>query len=182
MRTRTLRATGSTAVLALAAALALPVMSLGQEAPPARPERPVRLLARQALDLTPEQEKALTEFRRARTEERRAFREEMAKVRGEMRGLMADPEANKAELEGLIDRAARLRAEREKAALGHRAERDRLFTPEQREKLRAFRENREARQGSVRGRALRAPGRAWRGAFRDRALRHRPFGPGRWLR
>lgn len=182
MRARTVRATGHAAALALAAALVLPVLAWAQEAPPARPERPARVLARQALDLTPEQEKQLAEFRRARSEERRAFREEMVKVRSEMRGLMADPEANKAKLEGLIDRAARLRAEREKAALGHRSERDRIFTPEQRDKLRAFRENREARREFVRGRALRSPGRAWRGAFRDRAPRHRPFGPGRWLR
>ncbi|MBP7706330.1 MAG: periplasmic heavy metal sensor [Candidatus Aminicenantes bacterium] len=182
MRARTVRATRLAAVLALLAALVLPVLALAQDAPPARPERPGRLLARQALDLTPGQEKALAEFRRARSEERRAFREEMAKVRGEMRGLMADPEANRAKIEGLIDRTARLRAEREKAALGHRAERDRIFTPEQREKLRAFRENREARREFVRGRAMRAPGRARREAFRDRALRHRPAGPGRWIR
>lgn len=182
MRTRAIRLTGLAAGLALAAALALPVLSAAQEAPPARPERPGRLLARQALDLTPEQEKALAEFRRARAEERQAFREEMAKVRGQMRGLMADPEANRAKLEGLIDRSARLRAEREKAALGHRAERERLFTPEQREKMRALRESRDARREFVRGRVLRSPGRAWRDAARARILRHRPLGPGRWIR
>ncbi len=98
------------------------------------------MLAREALDLTPEQEKALEEFRKARAEEGRAFRDEMAKVRAERRELAKDPKANQAKLDALIDRTAKLRAEREKAAFRNRIERDKIFTPEQREKMKTFRE------------------------------------------
>jgi Spy/CpxP family protein refolding chaperone len=131
------------AALAFAAALVLPALAAAQEtkaAPPAAKDRPARMAARGALDLTPEQVKALEEFRKARTEEQRAFREEMAKLGTEMRELAKDPQANQGKLDALIDRTARLRAEREKAAFRDRIERDKIFTPDQREKMRAFRQ------------------------------------------
>jgi Spy/CpxP family protein refolding chaperone len=146
-----------TAVAFLAAAL-LPAFVAAQEAqtpPPAAKERPARILAREALDLTPEQEKTLAEFRKARAEESRAFRDEMRKLRTELRGLARDPQANRAQLDSLIDRSARLRAEREKAVLRNRAERQNIFTPEQIQKLKALRQRPSARPRLARLRAFR---------------------------
>src|SRR5512139_181447 len=123
MRTRARRTIVGAAAVAFLAALVLPAVSAVQEAqtpPPAAKERPARLLAREALGLTPEQEKALTEFRKAREKERTAFRDEMAKIRAERRELIRDPRTNQAKLDALIDRAAKLRAEREKAGLRNR--------------------------------------------------------------
>jgi Spy/CpxP family protein refolding chaperone len=139
----------SVKLIAGAAAIALLAVGLGpalagaQEAkagPPAAVDRPAQAAVRGALDLTPEQVKALEEFRKAREEERRAFRDEMAKLRTEMRELARDPQANQGKLDALIDRTAKLRAGREKAAFRDRIERDKIFTPEQRERMKAFRE------------------------------------------
>lgn len=185
MRTRTVRTTVVAAAAACAAALLFPVLAAAQEAKPGappRPERPARLMAREALGLTPEQERALAEFRRVRAEERRVFREGMSRIREEMRGLAGDTDADRAKIDGLIDQAARLRAEHEKAAFRSRAERNRIFTPEQREKMRAFREGFAAGRG-FRARGAMGFGRAeFRGPARARALRHRPFRPRRWDR
>lgn len=150
MTTRSGKMIVGAAAFAFAAALLVPSLAVAQEtkaAPPAAHERPGRMLAREALDLTPDQEKALAEFRKARTGERRAYRDEMSGTREEMRGLAADPEANRAKIEVLIDRASRLRAEHEKAAFRHRADRDKIFTPDQREKMKAFRESFATRRG-----------------------------------
>jgi Spy/CpxP family protein refolding chaperone len=134
----------------LAAAVLFPFIAAAQETqapPPPRRERPARMLVREALDLTPEQEKALAEFRKSRMEERRAFREEMFELRSEMRGLAQDPKANQAKLDALIDKTSKLRAAREKAAFRNRIARDKIFTPEQLERIKAFRERLADRQG-----------------------------------
>ncbi len=181
MRTRTVR----TIVGAAAAALIFPVLAAAQEAKPvtpARPERPARLMAREALGLTPEQEKSLAELRRTRAEERRVFREGMSRIREEMRGIAGDTDADRAKIDGLIDKAARLKAEHQKTAFRSRAERDRIFTPGQREKLKAFREG-YAKGRGFRGRGAMGFGRAeLRGLARARAFRHRPYRPRRWNR
>ena len=153
----------------------------------ARIERP-RPLA--DLGLTAEQEKALEAYRKARLDESRAFRDEMAEIRGEMGDLLQDPEANRAKIEDLIDKRAGLMAQREKSALRNRAEWDKIFTPEQREKLRTLRSRAGGRTGLA-GRRMMAPGdldRGWapglrpnpRRMARYRALRHRM--PLRWWR
>jgi Spy/CpxP family protein refolding chaperone len=182
MRTRTVRTIVGAAAAACVAALIVPVLAAAQEAKPGappRPERPARLTAREALGLTPEQEKSLAEFRKARAEERRVFREGMSRIREEMRGFAGDTDADRAKIDGLIDKAARLRAEHAKAAFRSRAERNRIFSPEQREKLKAFREG-FARGRGLRGRGSMGFGRAeLRGLARARAFRHRPFRP-RW--
>jgi Spy/CpxP family protein refolding chaperone len=145
---------------------------------------------REALGLSPEQEKALETFRKARMDESRAFREEMMKLRGEMRELAKDPKAGEAKINGLIDKTAQLRAERAKAAFKHRGEVEKIFTPEQIEKMKAFRGRLMNRQGMAgRGRmgfgrmGFRGPGMSrfigpgvGRGPMgRFRSLRHRPF-------
>ncbi|HSA94957.1 MAG TPA: periplasmic heavy metal sensor [Acidobacteriota bacterium] len=180
MRTREWRTIVGAAALAFLAAVVIPAVAAAQEGqtPPPAKERPARMLAREALGLTPEQEKALTEFRKTRERERIAFRDEMARIRSERRELVRDPRANQAKLEALIDRAAKLRAEREKAGLRSRIERDKIFTPEQLEKMKAFRERLGDRAGRL---AFRRPGRLLGPGFRGerlarlRALRHRPL-------
>jgi Spy/CpxP family protein refolding chaperone len=182
---------GIAAAAALAAVLASPQV-MAQEPPPAdrpgqaRIERP-RPLA--DLGLTPEQEKALQDLRKARLEESRAFRDEMAKLRDEMRGLAEDPDANRARIESLIDKRAGLLAAREKSALRARSARNKIFTPEQLEKLKTFRP-RAGFRARLAGRGVRGPARlgARAAALRQdlrrmarlRALRHRPLD--RWRR
>lgn len=140
MRARYGKMVAGAAFLAFAVALVFPVLAAAQEkqTAPRRDERPARMLARDALDLTPEQEKALADFRKARADEAKAFREEMEKIRAERRELAKDPQANQAKLNALIDKASKLRAEREKAAIKNGLERNKIFTPEQLEKMRAL--------------------------------------------
>ena len=161
MRTRSVKMIAGAAALAFAAALILPAIASAQgqrPAPPPRDERPARMLAREALDLTPEQEKALADFRKAREEETTAFHDEMSKLLTERRELAKDPQANQAKLNALIDKVAKLRAEREKAAIKNGLERDKLFTPEQREKMKTLRE-RLARRPMMARRTALGPGR-----------------------
>lgn len=149
------------AALFLAAVLA-PAFLAAQEgqAPPAGRRPAAKMAPREALGLTPEQEKSLEEFRKARREEGQAFREEMMKLRGEMRELAKDPAANEAKMNGLIDQMAKLGATRAKTALKNRGQLEKMFTPEQLEKLKTFR-------GRVMGRAgLAGPGRMGMGMGR----------------
>lgn len=172
-----------------AAAVLIPMAAATQETqPPAQTERariePARPLA--DLGLTADQKKALDEFRKSRLVERTAFREKMAMLREEMRGFARDPQANQAKIDALIDRSAGLRAERMKAAFRARAEREKIFTPGQLEKIKALR-SRFAERPGLAGRRMRGFGHAgfssvgrlrgprdlrWRMA-RLRALRHR---------
>lgn len=99
----------------------------------------LRMLGRDVLDLTPEQEKKLEEFRLARQEEMKAFREKMQKLQAEYRELMKDPKANEAKLGGVIDQMSKMQADRMKAGLKNRLDREKIFTPEQLEKMQAYR-------------------------------------------
>jgi Spy/CpxP family protein refolding chaperone len=171
------------------AAVLIPLFVAAQEAktpPPAANERPGMMLARESLGLTPDQEKALEEFRKARLEESRTFREEITKIHTAMRELAQDPQANQTKIDALIDQAAALRAGKEKAAFRIRAERDKLFTPEQMEKMKAMRERFAGRAGlagpgrmGIGRMGFRGPGRFGRLGFgrgfmgRFRPLRHR---------
>jgi len=101
---------------------------------PSRPRDMVR-----DLNITPEQQKKIWEFRDARLKEGQAFREQMSKMRTEMRDLMKDPKANVSKIDGLIDNMSKLHADREKAAFRTRGEFEKLFTPEQLEKMKTFR-------------------------------------------
>lgn len=159
------------------------------QAPAQRGKTPAeKMRPRQALGLTPEQEQALEEFRKARMEEDRSFREEMTKIHADMRELAKDPKANQGKLDALIDKTAQLRAGREKAAFRNRAERDKIFTPEQLERMKSFRGRLRGRPGLARrgrmgfgGIGFRGPamgrfrgtGIGMRPMERLRALRHR---------
>ena len=161
MRKTSVKLIVGAAAAALLAVWLSPALAAAQETqagPQANRERPGRTLAREALDLTAEQAKALRDLRGARAEERKAFRDEMARLRTEMRELAKDPQANRAKLGALIDRTAKLRAEREKAAFRGRIEWDKILTPEQREKMRSFRERLANRPGRL-GRGALAAGR-----------------------
>ena len=186
-----------TAALFLAAVL-IPAFVTAQETqapPPAGKKPPVKMGPRESLGLTAEQEKALETFRKARMDENRAFRDEMQKMRGEMRELAKDPKAGEAKINGLIDKTAELRAERAKAAFKHRGEVKKIFTPEQIEKMRAFRGRLMNRQGMAgRGRMgfgrmgsrgpgmgrFMGPGFGMRRMGRFGAFPHRPFPGRRW--
>jgi Spy/CpxP family protein refolding chaperone len=124
-----------------------------------------------SLGLTAAQKKALEELRKSRATERQAFGEEMAKLRAEMRGLAKDPQTNQAGIDALIDRRAALRAGREKSALRARAERNKLFTPDQLEKLRRIAGR--SRIGRPRDGRFLGPRAGLRPMARLRALRHR---------
>jgi hypothetical protein len=88
----------------------------------------------------------------------------MGKLREEMRGFRRDPKADPARMDGLIDRSAKLRAAAQKQAFRARAERDKIFTPDQLEKIRAFRSGYRAgslRRGTVGARRWGRPARGW---------------------
>ena len=173
MKKKTFRiAVRVTAALFLAAIVA-PAFITAQEAqapPSAGKKPPVKMQPREALGLSPEQEKALETFRKARMDENKAFRDEMQKLRGEMRELAKDPKAGEAKIGGLIDKTAQLRAERAKTAFRNRAEVEKIFTPEQLEKMIGFR-------GPGLGRFM-GPGFGMRRMGCFGAFPHRPF-PGR---
>ncbi len=179
MRTRHGKMIAGAAVLAFAAALLFPALAAAQgqrTAPPPRDERPARMTAREALDLTPEQEKALEGFRKARADEAKAYRDEMSKLAAERRELAKDPMANQAKLDALIDKTWKMRAEREKATFRNRLEMDKIFTPEQREKMKGVRQRLADRPGLA-GRMPMGRGRmAFRGPGR---MMGRGFGPQR---
>jgi len=185
-----------TAALFLAAILAAAFITAqeAQAPPPAGKKPPVKMGPRESLGLTAEQEKALETFRKSRMDENRAFREEIMKLRGEMRELAQDPKAGEAKMNVLIDKTAQLRAERAKAAFKHRGEVEKIFTPEQLEKMKSFRARLMDRPGMAgRGRMgfgrmgfrglgrFMGPGFGLRRMGRFGAFPHRPFPGWRWL-
>lgn|GEM_PF-1192648 len=136
------KSTGFLVAVVLAGFMLVPFsygFAAGQEeqARPARPGSEIR--SGLALDLTPEQEKKLEEFRQARIKENDAFRDEMIKIRRERRDLAPKLAENQGKINDLIDKMSRLRAERQKAALKNRLELEKIFTPEQLDKMRNFR-------------------------------------------
>jgi Spy/CpxP family protein refolding chaperone len=127
-----------------------------QQAPQDKPQvqekaHPRRDMVRDLLAISPEQEKKIQEFRQGRQKDGQAFRDEMTKMRGEMRDLMKDTKANAARIDGLIDQRSKLRADREKLAVRTRGEWEKIFTPEQLEKMKKYRGAFMGRQGLAEG-------------------------------
>jgi len=123
------------------AVLALGLAGLAQEKPVA-PDKTVRDQIRpmermkDALGITPEQQAKLEAHRKAAGEQQKAFAEQMKKVREEMQALRKDGAApDPAKHEALIDKMFKLRADQAKTAIRNQAERDKIFTPEQLEKM-----------------------------------------------
>jgi Spy/CpxP family protein refolding chaperone len=174
---------------ALAAAFTISLLALPAAAQaPGREDRPwlgMRMTARDALDITAEQEKKLEEFRTARIEESRAFREQMMKARQELDGLMKDPQANEAKINAAIDRMSKMHADRLKASVKSRAAWQAIFTPEQLEKMKGYREAFMGRPGMMMGRGGMAMGMMGRPGMMGRggmAMGPRGFrGPGRFM-
>jgi Spy/CpxP family protein refolding chaperone len=122
------------------AILAFGLIALAQDKPaaPAKPDRPQMAPMRGMDDLgiTPEQEAKLEAHRKAAIEQQKAFAEQMKKIREEMQALRKDGAApDLAKQEGLIDKMFKLRADQAKATARNRVERDKIFTPEQLEKM-----------------------------------------------
>jgi Spy/CpxP family protein refolding chaperone len=123
---------------------------------------PRRDMMKELFNITPEQEKKIQEFRQARQKDRQAFGEQTTKMRGELRDLMKDPKANAAKIDGLIDQRSTLRADREKLAIRSRGELEKIFTPEQLEKMKKYRGAFMGRQGLAEGGRF-GFGRPWMG-------------------
>lgn len=150
--------------------------SLASGQPARDPERTLRPLWEDYLELTPDQKAKLEEFRKARQEERQAFLDQMGKFRADLRELRKDPQANEKKIDALIDEMFKLRAGRLKSSFKHQAEVKKIFTPEQQEKLAKLRTRmahfRDRRAGAFLGRGGRLGLRQH--PFRGRSfLRHR---------
>jgi Spy/CpxP family protein refolding chaperone len=111
----------------------------GQDKPQPQEKSRLRDMAKDLYNITPEQEKKVQELRDARMKDRQAFRDQLTKAREEMRSLMKDPKANEAKIDGLIDQMAKLRADRAKTAIRDRGQWEKIFTPEQLEKMKKYR-------------------------------------------
>ena len=150
---KTLRIETVLAAVGLVAALwPLQAGAQAQQAPQDKPQtqertRPRRDMVWDLFNITPEQEKKIQEFRQVRQKDRQAFRDEMTKIRGEMRDLMKDTKANSAKIDSLIDVTSKLRADREKLAIRTRDDWQKLFAPEQLEKIKKYRGAFTGRQG-----------------------------------
>lgn len=108
-------------------------------------------LLKDALQLTPEQEKKLEEFRKARLEEAKAFREKMLQMHQDLRKLVADPKADEKKINSLIDEISKLKADRMKAQFKNRKEWEKIFTPEQLKKLEEYRKDFNLRRNLMMG-------------------------------
>jgi len=163
MRRRTMIAL---AVPAILAALAFPLNAQTER-------RPMRIMAGDALDLTPEQEARLDEMAKAHQAARKDLFDRMEKLRGELDDLVEAPDYDPGKADGLIDEMARLRAEQQKAGLRHRIEFRKVLTPEQLKKLDDYRESfGRSRRAGFRPPFGRGAGRLGGPAMRGFRLRH----------
>jgi Spy/CpxP family protein refolding chaperone len=91
------------------------------------------------LDLTPEQQAKLKDMRKAHEESMKGLREQQMKMGQEMKNLLADPKADQKKVDGLIDEMAKLQATRMKANIRFRQDMEKVFTPQQLEKIKKAR-------------------------------------------
>ena len=129
------------AALTIAVMFMISVGAFAQQppAPPQKPQKPAPAVPAERmknwLNLTPEQETKLKEFQKARQEEQKGVGEELAKLRGELQPLLKDAKADQNKVNGLIDQMFKLRADQFKKSLQNRKDREKIFTPEQLEKM-----------------------------------------------
>jgi len=119
------------------------------------------------LDLTPEQESKLVEFRKMRQEERRELQSKMREVRKKMARMMRDPEANEKTIRGLYQEKAKLRSGHLTQVIMHKKEIKKILTPEQLEKLEKAKKRIAQRRGFQRNRFLGSGGFFGSGRFRQ---------------
>jgi Spy/CpxP family protein refolding chaperone len=131
------------AVLTVIGILAFGFISFAQEkpAPPAKPGQqaaapagPMQRL-KNWLNLTPDQESKLKEFQKARQDEQQAFGDQMKKLRDELAPLMKDSKSDTNKVNGLIDQISKLQADRMKKGVLNERNLEKVFTPDQLEKL-----------------------------------------------
>ena len=158
------------ATIAIIVLFAFGLSAFAQEKtpPPAKPDKPAAQgplgRVKEALQLTPEQETKLKEFAKARQEENKAFNEQMKKMRTDMQALRNDPKADPNKVNGLIDQMFKFQADRAKAQFKNQKDREKIFTPEQLEKMK------NGRQMLMRG--------GMRGGFMGGFMPGRMGGPG----
>lgn len=119
-------------VTAVLAALAFPLHAQSGR-------RPMRMMAGDALDLTPEQEAKLDALAEAHRTAGKDVFDRMDKLRGELDELTKSPDFDLGKADQLIDEMSRLRAGQDKAGLRHRLEMRKVLTPEQLKKLDEYR-------------------------------------------
>ncbi|MBN2199938.1 MAG: Spy/CpxP family protein refolding chaperone [Candidatus Aminicenantes bacterium] len=165
--------------------LALLLAPLAAQEEPGRPMRP-QLAAgagfQQWLDLTPEQEAKLKEMRAARMKESREHVEKMRKMREDLRSAAADPKADPKKIDALVDEMHRRMADQMKSRIEFRKDMEKVFTPEQIEKLKnaRFRRERMSRASRFMRRPERFPGMMGPSHFGwDRFSWGRGYRPGR---
>jgi Spy/CpxP family protein refolding chaperone len=150
------------AAIAIVVLFAFGLSALAQEKtpPPAKPDKPAAQgplsRVKEALQLTPEQETKLKEFAKARQEENKAFNEQMKKMRTDMQALRNDPKADPNKVNGLIDQMFKFQADRAKAQFKNQKDREKIFTPEQLEKMKNGRQM--LMRGGMRGGFMGGPG------------------------
>jgi len=120
-------------------------------------DRPMRLILRDALGLTPDQEARLQELRKAQIERVQAFREKMGKMRTDLSGLMKDPKADQKKIDSLLEEMSVLRTEHMKSALRHKLDAEKIFTPQQLEKMKTYKGSLMNRRGASGGRHMGRP-------------------------
>jgi hypothetical protein len=118
------------------------------------------------LDLTPEQESKLKEFRKMRQEERKEFQRKMREVRKKMAPMMRDPEANEKAIQGLYQEIAKLRSGHLAEVIMQKKEIKKILTPEQLEKLEKAKK-RITQRRFQRNRSISRRGSSRRGRFRQ---------------
>jgi Spy/CpxP family protein refolding chaperone len=128
-------------VLVALGAFGLSLFAQDQTTAPAvvKPDRPAfqgpLARAKDALKLTPDQEARLKEFHKARQADNKAFTEQMKKLRSDMQALRQDDKADPNKVNGLIDQMFKLQADRAKAQFKNRKDLEKIFTPEQLQKM-----------------------------------------------
>lgn len=131
------------AVLTVIGIIAFGFISFAQEkpAPPAKPGQqaaapagPMQRL-KNWINLTPDQEAKLKEFQKARQDEQKAFGDQMKKLREELAPLMKDSKSDTNKVNGLIDQVTKLQADRMKKGVLNERNLEKIFTPDQLEKL-----------------------------------------------
>jgi Spy/CpxP family protein refolding chaperone len=120
-----------------------------QQAP--EPKADAERLTRNPLDLTAEQQTKLEAMRKAHQAQSRAFLDEMKKLRDEFRSLRDNLKADPKKVAAVVDRMAKVRADRMKAGVQHRREFENILTPEQRAKMAGFHDRLREFRGRSRG-------------------------------
>ena len=120
-------------------------------------ERPMRLILRDALGLTPDQEAELRELLKARMDRVQSLRQKMDKLRADLRGVMKDPKADQKKMDRLLEEMSGLRTEHMKSALRQRMDFEKILTPQQLEKVKTYRGSLMNRRSAAGGRHIGRP-------------------------